>query len=652
MDARKKVILREILKNKKPVTSQYLSKLVGVSSRTIRNDIKDLQKELKGKSVRIEILPGVGYSVKIVKDGSTKDVLKEILEDSNYAVVSLPEERIEYILKNLLYAKGFITLKDLADKLYVSKTTVANDMDKVESWLKAHNLKLFRKPNYGFKIEGDEIDLRFALSDYLKMTQKQDSLYDLAELKMIFENIDIDKIKNIILNAQEDMDYKLSDVAYSNLVVHIAIAIKRIKQNKEIKISKKSYENIKAKKAYKTAEKIVQSLEKSFDVKIADDETAYITVYLLGMKPFEDQNLNWGDIRKIAGVKLIDVVEKIIEKVDSIYNIGFSDDMKLKKGLALHLKPTLNRLVYNMKLRNPILNEIKHQYQIAFDMAIIAADVIREEYGYEVDENEIGYIAMYFGAAIERKKSNLNNLQTVAIVCASGMGTAQLLATKVRRVFPWFKIIGVYPLYKLDEVIKNNPDLILSTVPISASNIKVIHVDSLLNKGDIEKIVQVIHVVDNDRNDISMLTNLLNENIFETDIGLMDKFDVINYLSERLYKKGYVKKEFMKAVIDREMISSTSIGNLIAVPHAILGNAIGSHIAVGILKKPIIWGKDKVQLVLMLALEKMSNEDSQKIFGELFDIVNDPSKVIQLIGAKNFIEFRNIFGRGLYRDNK
>ncbi|WP_244262280.1 helix-turn-helix domain-containing protein [Thermoanaerobacter wiegelii] len=58
MDARKKKILKKLLENKKPITSEYLSKLLGVSSRTIRNDIKELNEELKDKSIENNFTPG------------------------------------------------------------------------------------------------------------------------------------------------------------------------------------------------------------------------------------------------------------------------------------------------------------------------------------------------------------------------------------------------------------------------------------------------------------------------------------------------------------------------------------------------------------------------------------------------------------------
>lgn len=642
MDARKKKILTKLLEDEKPITSDYLSKLLGVSSRTIRNDIKELNEELKVKQIEIITRPGVGYFIKFTGGDKEKGIIKELLDDDNYVVPSMPDERVMYIINKLLYADCFITLEELATDLYVSKSTIVNDVIKVEEWLKKHNLKLFKKPNYGIKIKGNEINLRFAISDYLNEQNNKSALYDVSKFKEIFKNISIDKIKKIIIEAEKDMDYKLSGIAFSNLLIHIAIAIKRIKQKKTIDIPDETFQNMKNKKEYMVAQGIVNAIEKNFDINMPASEAIYITMHLLGTKPFEDNNLDLTDIRNIVGDKLIDVVKKMIKEVELFYNIDFSEDKELIIGLALHLKPTLNRLKYNMNLRNPILSEIKDEYPDAFEMSITASRVLETEYGLSIDENEIGYIAMYFGAAIERLKANTKKNNNVAIVCASGMGTAQLLATKVRRTFPWLNIIGKYPSYKLEEVIKEKPDLILTTVPLNIVNIPVIQISSILSKDDIEKIGKILNFDGNTGDDRVTLINLFDEKLFAKNLKIKDKFEIINYLSDMLYKNKCVKEEFKKSVIEREKISSTSIGNLVAIPHSILGYAIGSHIAIGILEKPINWGNDKVQLVIMLALEKMNDNEFQSIFNELFDVVNDYEMVLKLTNTKNVTEFVNI----------
>lgn len=67
-------------------------------------------------------------------------------------------------------------------------------------------------------------------------------------------------------------------------------------------------------------------------------------------------------------------------------------------------------------------------------MAEMAGEVIEREYGLKVSEDELGYIAFYFGVFISQNEVNVKRLQRVAVVCGTGRGTAKLVAIQLQRV--------------------------------------------------------------------------------------------------------------------------------------------------------------------------------------------------------------------------
>src|SRR5699024_5484805 len=95
-------------------------------------------------------------------------------------------------------------------------------------------------------------------------------------------------------------------------------------------------------------------------------------------------------------------------------------------GLGLHLKPAIKRHKYVMNFRNPMLADSKKNYPLAFEAGVIAGLSIESKIGIEINENEIGYLALHIGAAIERRKYK-SGPKRCLIVCASGLGTAQLI---------------------------------------------------------------------------------------------------------------------------------------------------------------------------------------------------------------------------------
>ncbi|WP_347836278.1 PRD domain-containing protein [Gracilibacillus sp. JCM 18860] len=50
-----------------------------------------------------------------------------------------------------------------------------------------------------------------------------------------------------------------------------------------------------------------------------------------------------------------------------------------------------------MNIRNPMLEDIKNNYPLAFEAGIIASMAIEEESSTKIDENEVGYLALHIG---------------------------------------------------------------------------------------------------------------------------------------------------------------------------------------------------------------------------------------------------------------
>lgn len=90
--------------------------------------------------------------------------------------------------------------------------------------------------------------------------------------------------------------------------------------------------------------------------------------------------------------------------------------------------------------------------------------------------------------------------------------------------------------------------------------------------------------------------------------------EVLEFLSTKLYEKGYVKKEYKQAILDREKEYPTGLPSAdikIAIPHANHDLVNKATLAIGVLNKPVIFkamdDPDKelsVSIVIMLALNE------------------------------------------------
>ncbi|MEY2193822.1 transcription antiterminator [Neobacillus sp. BF23-41] len=647
VNSRLKSLIKELLSHKEPVTSEYLAKVIGVTSRTIRNDVKTLNLELKKIGVQIEANRGVGYFIDPTLGQSVTELIQEVFmlqeEEQGHAPV-LPEERVLYILKSIIMVDGFIATEQLANELFVSKSTVDNDLKQVEKLLEKYDLTLYKKQNYGIKLIGNEMNIRFCLSESLaNMRNEQVQLEN-----EITSDINVELIKIITKEHIDELPFRMADLPLNNLVMHIAIAIQRIKRGKNIEVGTIELAQIENQVEYTVAKRMVDSLEDKFAIKIPNGEVAYIAIHLLGAKHFEDKNLQEADFVELIGESHHQLVVEILSEINRVYRIDLREDRELIYGLGLHLRSAMNRLKYRMNLRNPLLKEIKNNYPFSFELGILAAEIIQNNSHLLVNEDEMGYIAIHLEAAVERMKTKKRReVRRVAIVCASGLGTAKLLAASIESKFPGINIVGTYPSYSIKNIKKEAADLILSTIPVNEeSPIPILHINTMLTEKDVDKVKEHISnkYLNEDKNkSLIKLQNLFSDDLFFTEIDKKSPSEIIKSLTSILNIKGYVDDSFQSSVLEREEISPTSIGNLVAIPHPLKPNTLGSCIAIGILKKPVKWGEHSVQLVLLLALNEKDKEEFSHLFNHIWQLVQNKKLVDELCSKENFSDFINQF---------
>lgn len=99
-----------------------------------------------------------------------------------------------------------------------------------------------------------------------------------------------------------------------------------------------------------------------------------------------------------------------------------------------------------------------------------------------------------------------------------------------------------------------------------------------------------------------------------------------------------VDEGFIDSVFERENLSETALGNLIAIPHAFEGHIKKQGIGIMTLKKPINWGDEKVQLIFLLSLDVNSKDYIKGIFGDVLELTKDKKAVEVILKARRFSE--------------
>lgn len=660
-----KHILSILLDAKEPITMGKLAEMVSLSEKTVRTYLKDLGDELENNGIELIKKPNVGVVVH-VDNIKRAQLLRDIDNYKNEVIEFSPEARREYILNVLLKTRDTYTIQLLSDDLYCSKSTITNDLVAVGKWLIDHNLELKRKQNQGLWVEGNEDAYRKAMSDLFYEIREESLGVDVDEseldnridiinykkIKLMFPRIDLLKIQQIIQEAEDKLEYSFTDQAFINFIVHIAIAIERVKSNKSIETNEDTdkflHEN---EDEYRAAEWIVERLGKEFKLDIPKSEVYYISLHILGAKIQEQVAFDNIDtlLNSQDGIYL-SMASDMISLVSDILKIDLTDDKLLLLALTIHLRPTIVKLRYGLNLRNPVLDRIKKEYTSIFGAAWACSSIFERNLNLTINEDEIGYIALHFAVALDRVSRRMR----AVVVCSSGIGTSQMVATRIRKKFSEIDIISIIPLKKLDENLALQADIIISTIPVQKPGMNNVYISTLVDEVDVLKIKKAIdniqtvssNMLEANKPKLKENHRLIDERFCFID-SERNKFpEIIEYYSSLMESKGYVSSGFSKNVLERENKSTTYIGKGITIPHSKEEFVTVPKICIISLKQPVYWQGNDIKIVIILALRFKDVTTTKSFFKSFYNILDSDEAINKVLNAADSREIAKIFING------
>ncbi|UOQ83645.1 BglG family transcription antiterminator [Gracilibacillus salinarum] len=640
LQSKREVEILHLLHSSKGVqTGKSLSLLLEVTTRTIRNDIKKMNAILSKHGAEIVSHKGKGYELEISKgEAFQKLYANHITIIQNQATVNMhrsegndvEEQIIRSILMNCLTDTS-IYQEELAEELFISLSALKSYLSSVKEKISRYGLALVTDRFNGIKVTGNEDKIRFCISQYLFNHQS------IGVYNELFPDNEIKQLKDIILQVLLKNQLKLTDVALENLIIHIEITIRRYLNNRLLDYQMKITENLKATKEYKVAHDIIQEIRVTLGINI-EPEIFYITQHLLASSRFYSKDIDDQEYKRMEGM-----LAAVLEEINKKTSIQLSGDQKLIEGLIIHLSISLKRIEYQMNIRNEVLNSIKNNYPLAFQLAAIASNKISELTNLIIDENEIGFLAIHFGLALEKKGLNNQKVKKIMIVCGSGVATASLIREKLLNNYgKQVSVVETISLSEFEISLLERVDIVVSTVPIDIESDKIFTVSPILSYTDLSLIKRKV-MEDKLESDVTEFSNIFKRDLFVKNLELQTKEDVLDYMTDLMYTKEYIDESTKRSVYERERMASTELSNLLAIPHPLENNMSETSIAVCILNKPIVWDREKVQVIIVLSVPKEKQKTWEVIFKQLYHFLIEEFGITKLISNYNYEDFiRNL----------
>lgn len=617
----------------KAYTAKDISEIVNFSSKTVREDIKELNLLLKDNGATIKAKSGVGYRFiindkekfsKFIKEDWPKYALEDDLNNQEY--------RVNKIILYLLNQKEYVKSEEFLDLLFISRSQLNQDLKLVREILSENQIKIVSKPHYGMKIEASEINIRSFLVRYIEEGSKLNE--NILEEVSGISTYKINKISTFVLKQFKDKGFDTNLVKYNNFINYLIVSISRIDKEFLISIDNTTepiYEKYSS--IYKLSEDIAREIEIIFSINIDDKEIEYFYINLLSkIDSYIPSEYN---------ENIEQIIERSIMAIRNTLSIDLSNDLDLKSSLMIHLAPMIKRIKYGIKLKNPLLDDIKRDH-LAMECAKLCSSYIGEIYKINIDMDELGYIALHFSAALAKLRDNLNK-KNILLICASGRATARVL--KYRFMHEFSKYIN-----KLDtsdylmaiSMDLNCYDLIVSTIPISLkTDVPVIEVSAYLYKRDVDKILTALKGEES----IKEIKRLFDKDMFFKikDDKKTSRDDVLRAMLANT-TKSFDKKLYFEELIKREDLASTGLENKVAIPHPLSPVTDFNFLGVYINPRGIDWSDKKINIVILLNLnDSIKRTTLENFYKYLSEFLNDDKKILGAIKSESLEEFWKVF---------
>ena len=301
------------------------------------------------------------------------------------------------------------------------------------------------------------------------------------------------------------------------------------------------------------------------------------------------------------------LVNYILRYINSQYNYNLLDDAQLHADLLTHIKTMITRVRYQIMIPNPLLDNIKQHYPMAWDMTLAAVSSWGKYTPYTISENEIGFLVLHIGVGLERHYNiGYQRQPQVLLVCDTSNAMVRMIEAILQRKYPKRQ---------------------------AGSDHRAVPTDYQLDQ--IGKLVLV------DRTRPWMLNKYFDAAHFRVVDKPMDQQTLFAELCQQLLEEGFVDAEFHASVVEREAIVSTMLGDGIALPHSLGLLAKKTVVYTVIAPQGIAWGDETAHLIFLLAISKREYEEAMAIY-DIFVTFLRERAMSRLAATRSFDEFKTV----------
>ncbi|MFU0887620.1 BglG family transcription antiterminator [Kluyvera sichuanensis] len=604
-----------------------LAQRLSVSTRTVRADITALNELLMNYGAQFVLTRGSGYQLKI-DDPSRYQTLEETAPKPQH-IPRTAQDRIHFLLVRFLTSAFSIKLEDLADEWFVSRATLQGDMVEVRERFQRYQLTLETRPRHGMKLFGSEVSIRACLTDLLWELSQQGPLNPMIRQEAFDDSVPA-MLEAVLEETLVRHHVRLTDVGERFICLYGAVVARRVSDG--YPLADFSAEEV-AQNVRDVAHDVASALQKLTGKPFSQAEEAWLCVHIAA------RQVQDADPETISADDDEALVNYILRYINQQYNYNLLEDAQLHADLLTHIKTMITRVRYQIMIPNPLLDNIKQHYPMAWDMTLAAVSSWGKYTPYTISENEIGFLVLHIGVGLERHYNiGYQRQPKVLLVCDAGNAMVRVIEAILQRKYPQVEIAATLSQREYEQLESVSEDFVISTVRISEKEKPVVTISPFPTDYQLDQIGKLVLV---DRTRPWMLNKFFDAAHFRVIDGPMDQQTLFAELCQQLEQEGFVDEAFHASLVEREAIVSTMLGDGIALPHALGLLAQKTVVYTVIAPQGIAWGDETAHIIFLLAISKSEYEEAMAIY-DIFVTFLRERAMTRLSATRSFDEFKAV----------
>ncbi len=612
-----------LLRQQKDFTpSAVLANKLNISIRTLRTMVSDIN---QGQTVILSSRKG--YKL----DSSAEETVFSSIPET-------PEERQSWLERQIIYSSSPQELDSLANELYVSDSTLKNDLAKVQKSFARQNLRLsFQKG--AVSCSGSELDKRRYINTLLRR-ENQTLFTNYQVIQDMFPELEVSSIESLIQNEFFSHHVLINGYSLLNMTLHLCICIRRIRSGCVISDNFSEAQPAVMPVVLEIAASLQKALKSGFDAELNQAEFYELAGLIQNYMPLGQPAQPSAQTPELIDCQRL--ADEIMEAINKEYYIDLSAS-PFKSRFVYHLQNLLMRVKTNSTAKNELSFEFKKSYPLIYDISVYAASIIQRWTHCALSDDEIAYIALHIGCSAQRNQPDEGYIRA-SLLCPSYYDFQDQLLAKINDLFPGKLKVSQLILSDLEIPTLWDTDFLISTYPIRVVELPVVYISPFLTDSDQEKLRSMADQLQAKKRASffkAYISCLFSPSLFLANPPCSDPSQVIRHLAGLMNKAGVTESGYEDQVLYRESLSSTAFGGF-AMPHTLNMDANISRIAVAIFKKAIPWGEHHVNIVFMIALNQNDRNKFSEIFSTLTDSLFDDECVERLSKVANYEEMLDL----------